>query len=359
MSGESAIQFPGNSRIHIALAVSNLERSKAFYEILFGQSPTKERPGYVKFEPHDPSVNLTLNEVHDPESLAKPATHYGIQVKSTKAVEDAISRLSAAGLLTDVEEDTTCCYAVQDKVWITDPDGNLWEVFVVLQADADQRKSDRSACCTPNASGRRPRVAVEADKCMTESSISTEQLWGLFSERLKSFLMQRVSDEQVADDLLQETFVRIHQRLDSLEDSQRINSWVFRIARNLVIDYYRSAARQAASAADELEDRAEDNDNLNEIVAGWLPTMITQLPENYRQAVELYEIEGVPQQQIADELGITLSGAKSRVQRGREKLKSILLDCCTLERDRRGNVIGYVRNEPDRGPCGTDECDSP
>ena len=147
MNGHSAVNFPGNSRVHIALAVTDLQRSRSFYKTLLGVDPTKERPGYVKFEPQDPSVNLTLNEVGDAEDIGKPATHYGVQVKSTQAVQNAISRLAEAGLETAVEENTTCCYAVQDKVWVADPEGNQWEVFVVLDSDANERKDNGSSCC--------------------------------------------------------------------------------------------------------------------------------------------------------------------------------------------------------------------
>ena len=151
MNGQSAVEFPGNSRVHIALAVSDLEKSRVFYETLLGVAPTKQRPGYVKFEPQDPSVNLTLNEVSKAEAATKPATHYGVQVKSTEAVHEAITRLAEAGLATAVEENTTCCYAVQDKVWVADPEGNQWEVFVVLEADAAQRKDENSNCCATEA----------------------------------------------------------------------------------------------------------------------------------------------------------------------------------------------------------------
>lgn len=86
---------------------------------------------------------------------------------------------------------------------------------------------------------------------MTSESLTTEQIWELLSAKLRSFLLKRVSDEQIAEDLLQETFIRVHKRLDSLDDSQRITSWVFQITRNLVIDHYRSKARDATAMADE------------------------------------------------------------------------------------------------------------
>ncbi len=166
---------------------------------------------------------------------------------------------------------------------------------------------------------------------MNNESMSTERIWDLLSAKLRSFLLQRVSDEQVAEDLLQETFLRIHKRLDGINDKQRIAAWVFQIARNLVVDHYRSKARVAAAMADDLEARTDEEGNLNELVMEWIPEMIAQLPDAYREAVELYELKGIPQQQIADQLGISLSGAKSRVQRGRAKLKSLLFECCSFE----------------------------
>ncbi|MCG8404704.1 MAG: VOC family protein [Phycisphaerales bacterium] len=147
MNGLSAAEFPGKRRIHVGLAVSDLGRSKSFYEALFGIRPAKERPGYVKFEPRDPSVNLTLNETGTGTTSPPQEGHFGVQVKSTAAVQEAISRFREAGLDVTVEEKTTCCYAVQDKVWVTDPDGNRWEVFVVLEPDAQQRRDTDSDCC--------------------------------------------------------------------------------------------------------------------------------------------------------------------------------------------------------------------
>lgn len=142
----SAVDFPGSSRIHIGLAVRDLERSKRFYQTLFGAAPTKERPSYAKFEPSEPSVNLSLNQA-DRDALSKglPA-HYGIQVKSSAEVEEAVERFRAAGLEPRMEEQTTCCYAVQDKAWVRDPDGNEWEVFVVTDADTRQRGDGESSC---------------------------------------------------------------------------------------------------------------------------------------------------------------------------------------------------------------------
>lgn len=153
MTRQSAIDFPGNYRLHVALTVSNLERSKQFYELLLGVSPSKERPRYAKFEPVDPSVNLSLNEVDGGVSVEGGSAHFGVQVKSVAEVHSAIARFQAAGLDTITEDATTRCYAVQDKVWAIDPDGHKWEVFVVLEADAKDDLYAESGCCGPELVG--------------------------------------------------------------------------------------------------------------------------------------------------------------------------------------------------------------
>ncbi len=147
MKNESAVQFETDSRIHIALAVKSLERSVAFYRTLFGQEPTKTRPRYAKFEVAEPPVNLALNEVGGTTGPNNPVAHFGVQVKSTQAVETVAARLKGAGLGTAAEDNVTCCYAVQNKVWATDPDGNKWEVYVVLDNDAARHHSTQTACC--------------------------------------------------------------------------------------------------------------------------------------------------------------------------------------------------------------------
>ena len=168
MDGQSAVDFPGDRRIHIGLAVRNLERSRRFYEILFAEPPTKQRRGYVKFEPESPSVNLSLNAGADGEGETESTTHFGVQVKSTQALRNAVSRFAQAGEQMRIEEHTTCCYAVQDKAWVTDPDGRQWEMFVVLEADANRRASADSTCCADNCCSQGPAEAVVSDRCDNE-----------------------------------------------------------------------------------------------------------------------------------------------------------------------------------------------
>ncbi len=140
---------------HVSLNVSNIERSVAFYEKAFGVSATKRRPGYAKFDLEAPSLNLTMSEA---PRTGENASHFGIQVASTEDVVEAKARFESVGLATFSEEDAACCYAVQDKVWVEDPDGNSWEVFVV-KADAPVMKAEGSGCCAPVGISQKPAAA--------------------------------------------------------------------------------------------------------------------------------------------------------------------------------------------------------
>ena len=139
---------------HLSLNVSNIDDSVAFYEKAFGVPATKRRPGYAKFDLQAPSLNLTMQEA---PRTGVNASHFGVQVASSEDVAVAWTRFKEAGLRTVTENDRECCYALQDKVWIEDPDGNSWEIFVV-KADAEtmgaaepQASCGAGACCPATA----------------------------------------------------------------------------------------------------------------------------------------------------------------------------------------------------------------
>lgn len=132
---------------HVSLNVSDLEASVAFYTSAFGAGPVKRRPGYAKFDLAEPALNLTMQQS---VPTGVNADHFGIQVASTGDVKAATEAFRAAGLAVVEEDRTSCCYALQDKVWITDPDGNQWEVFTVLgEADRLRKEEGGGACCAP------------------------------------------------------------------------------------------------------------------------------------------------------------------------------------------------------------------
>jgi RNA polymerase sigma-70 factor (ECF subfamily) len=161
---------------------------------------------------------------------------------------------------------------------------------------------------------------------------------------LKAFIQSRVADEDDADDLLQEVFIRIHTRLCSLRDLSKLESWIYQITRNAIIDHYRSR-RPGVELSESIPSEDErDEDDPEAVLALSLTSMVDELPDTYRDALLLTEYQGLNQRQMADRLGISFSGAKSRVQRARRMLRDMLLTCCHFELDRRGAIIDYYQH---------------
>lgn len=134
-------------KAHLALNVRDVEKSINFYRNMLDLEPSKVRTGYAKFDVNNPPLNLTLNQVAFNEKGA--LSHLGIQVATTEDVNAVRDSWEAKGLIPRDEKQTTCCYALQDKAWVNDPDGNEWEVFVVLEDNLAEAKSNDASCCTP------------------------------------------------------------------------------------------------------------------------------------------------------------------------------------------------------------------
>lgn len=186
-----------------------------------------------------------------------------------------------------------------------------------------------------------------------QPTVSIDQVWDDFTAQLRRFIAGRIQNEADADDILQEVFIKIHRSIDRLEDQSKLQAWVYQIARNAIIDYYRKS-EQAVEAPGELPEVLTEGSSEEEVeaeVATWLQPMMEELPEKYREALHLTEIQGLTQKEMAERLNISLSGAKSRVQRAREKLKGVLLECCHVEVDRRGKVVDWESKEPDCRYC--------
>lgn len=137
-SVDSPVDFETATRLHISLNVSTLDVSVPFYTVLFGTGPAKVKPYYAKFELDDPPLNISLNERPFERPVKEGAVgHFGIQVKSSDTVAAAKERYLAAGFHVEEETETACCYAVQTKIWVGDPDGNRWEVFLTTQPESE------------------------------------------------------------------------------------------------------------------------------------------------------------------------------------------------------------------------------
>lgn len=196
---------------------------------------------------------------------------------------------------------------------------------------------------------------------MPSHQLNTETLWKQFSDQVRGFIRLRVSDKQEAEDVLQDIFIRIHKGIDELKHEGRVQSWVFGIARRALVDYYRKKGRDKEELSrsevkekDGGKDLAHDlNDfegdhSVHEEVLSWLIPMIDELPEKYATPLKMADVEGKTQQEIADELGLSLSGAKSRVQRARKKLGEVLAACCEVEFGQEGKAIAYRKLEQER-----------
>ena len=182
----------------------------------------------------------------------------------------------------------------------------------------------------------------------------TLDIWEAFSRPLRAYIYKRVANPDDADDILQEVFFRIHKRIDTLRDEERLPAWLYRIAKNALIDHYR-ARRHFVNIAEtfDLEDEPVETDAAAKL-AERMPVMVMRcLPEKYGQALLLADLEGMTQRELAERLGLSLSGAKARVQRARRLLRAAMMNCCQFEFDRRGRVIAYASRACH--PCATDD----
>lgn len=182
------------------------------------------------------------------------------------------------------------------------------------------------------------------------ATAKVEELWRDFSTPLKAFLRARTRSDADADDLLQEVFTRIHRNIGSLHDASKLQGWVYRIARNAVVDYYRSR-RPEEPINDEFD--AEDPSGREAVdLTPTLKRFIAALPVAYREPLVRYEFQGESLQVVADSLGLTLTAVKSRVRRARHMLREMLDRCCAFEFDRLGRVISATP----KSECGCDSC---
>lgn len=187
-------------------------------------------------------------------------------------------------------------------------------------------------------------------------AVAPDLPWQELHDNLRAFIARRVRNGADVDDLVQRVLLQIVKGIASLRDTQRLHAWVYRTARNVIVDHYRSAGgrRELASGdANDLElaggpDVSVDDEavGLRELAACLTP-MVGLLAPTYRDAVVLADLEGMTQAEGAQRLGVSVSGMKSRVQRGRRQLKALLDACCRIDLDRRGTIVGYEHRKQD------------
>ncbi len=165
--------------------------------------------------------------------------------------------------------------------------------------------------------------------------MGTEYIWDEFRGQLFSFIRARTSNEQIAEDLLQDVFVKIHLKRNGLREQEKLTSWLYQITRNAITDYYR---RENTRAFSYLPDTEDEEENFNDDYLNCIKPFINFLPDNYKDVLMQTVYGKLSQKEYAQANGLSYSTVKSRVQRGRQKLKELFLACCELKYDRYGNI---------------------
>ncbi len=178
----------------------------------------------------------------------------------------------------------------------------------------------------------------------------TEDIWYEYHMKLTAFIKSRVG-EDVVSDLLQDVFVKIHTQIDSLKENTKLDSWVYQITRNTIIDYYRAKRPTEELPEWVRQSESDGGEIVRKELSLCLEPMVRELPDKYREAVLLSEIENKTQNEVAQIVNISLSGAKSRVQRGRSLLKIMIHECCKLELGKKGQLIDYIKKSNGSDCC--------
>lgn len=189
---------------------------------------------------------------------------------------------------------------------------------------------------------------------MKDSEINT--VWNKFRNELLNFIKAKVNDEYEAEDILQEVFIKIYRNIEQLDDQTKLKSWLYKITNNTIIDYYRKR-KDSALGIEEVEGEQgneEENANMNVEMVTCLKLFLYELPDKYKEPLEMYEFKGMKHREISEKLNITLSGSKTRIQRARERLKEVLTECCEVEFDTYGNIVEYKQKESYQ--CSNDNC---
>ncbi len=182
-------------------------------------------------------------------------------------------------------------------------------------------------------------------------ALNIESIWNDYRTKVFHFVKRRVSDPGEAEDITQDVFVKIFQKIESLQTEDKLQSWLFQITRNAIIDYYRS--KKPTSELPELPQADEDSVAKTLIeLSECLQPMIARLPQHYQESIILSEIEGKTHRDISETLGISQSGSKSRVQRGRVMIKEMLMECCQLEFDKKGRLSDFEKKDEACEGCG-------
>jgi len=167
-----------------------------------------------------------------------------------------------------------------------------------------------------------------------------EQTYINLRSDLKSFIYNRVNDEELSEDILHDVFLKVHSNIDNLKDSSKLNGWIYQITRNSIIDYYRSKKQTSSLQGIDIEDGREELSASKKLEPA-VRAFLKNLPLIYKEALILTDYKGLSQTELAKRLNLSVSAVKSRVQRARKMLKDMFLECCHFEFDKFGTIVDY------------------
>lgn len=175
------------------------------------------------------------------------------------------------------------------------------------------------------------------------NKMATEEIWDQFHDQLLSFIKSKVSNQEIAEDILQDVFIKIHTKQEGLKAKNKLTSWIYQITRNSIIDHYKKRKDYSSEVIDTPEALLISNPNI-EFLNCLIP-FVNKLPSPYQEAIRKTSLEGMSQKEYAAINNLSYSAAKSRVQRGREKLKKLFVNCCDLKSDKYGNIISDKKDD--------------
>ena len=178
--------------------------------------------------------------------------------------------------------------------------------------------------------------------------MTTNQVWTSYSEDLKRFIISKVKDVTIADDILQDTFIKIHTKLHTLKDVTKLKSWCFTVARNSILDYWKATNQTFEIANFETETLLLENSHTEK---DCLRSILKSLPKKYRTPLFLSDIKGLKQQEVAHQLQQSLSTTKSQIQRARKLIAQGFMDCCGFVVNEEGNLVGEIQDKEDCKVC--------
>lgn len=184
---------------------------------------------------------------------------------------------------------------------------------------------------------------------MTNTIMTTQQVWTQYAEDLKRFIFSKVKDKAVTDDILQESFLKIHTKLHTLKDLTKLKSWIFSITRNSILDYFKTANKTFEYANFEAETQLEENVHTEK---DCLRGILQNLPKKYRDPIFLSDIKGLKQQEVATQLNQNITTTKSQIQRARKLIAQGFIDCCGYVLNEDGKLVGEIQEKKDCKVCG-------